>query len=168
MNRGFSIIELLVSIGIFSLLISVVVGIFIGSVRSQTSILANQRITGEIRYVVENISRIGMLARTDIEASCLSESEKTYEFAKNEFRFIDYRQRCNIYELKEDAIYRTLKGDGGTIKYQLTSPEFIVQEFDVEIVDDPHERVLLFVEMGMKGADVWLHAQTTFSKRTLR
>ena len=157
--------------GIFSLLITVVVGIFIGSVRTQTSILANQRVAGEIRYVVENMSRIGMLARTDTDSSCLSESGKTYEFTGDKFLFIDYREMCNVYELRNGAIYRKLianKGSGDEIEHRLTSPEFIVEEFDVEIIDDPHERVLLFVQMGMDGSNVWLHAQTTFSKRTLK
>lgn len=164
MNRGFSIIELLVSISIFSLLITIVVGVLVGSVKVQTDILANQRLAGEIRYVVENISRIGMLAITDTEADCLDEGGKTYESTDNKLKFIDYRNKCNFYELRDGTIYRKLDD----MEYPLTSSEFNVQKFKVEINEDPHERVLVFIEMGIEGSDVWLHAQTTFSKRTLK
>ncbi len=169
-EKGVSLIELLAGMAIFSILVVVLTGIFVGSIRNQVNVLESQKLIGEIRYVLENVSRVGMLARTDTGGTCLSESEKSYEFIGDEFSFIDDRERCNVYSVDDGVIYRKLiedRGSGAEIERRLTSPEVSVERFDVEIIDGgEQEKVMLLIEMKTEGVSA--HAQTTFSKRTLR
>ncbi len=161
-KKGFTIIELLVSIGIFSILITAVVGIFVGTIKSQRDVITNGRLIGEARYVFEIITRVAILAKEDEDKSCLTKSGKTYQFSNNEFRFIDYKNQCNIYYLEDGSIYKKL----GNVDQKITSPEFIVNSFNIEIFDDKHDRVLIFLNISSEGVEV--ETQTSLSKRSLQ
>ena len=56
-KQGFSLLELLLAIGIFSMLITVVAGIYIAFSKTQTEVRASQRLLNDSQYAMEIMAR---------------------------------------------------------------------------------------------------------------
>jgi prepilin-type N-terminal cleavage/methylation domain-containing protein len=56
-KQGFSLLELLLAIGIFSILITVVSGIYIAFSKTQTEVRASQRLLNDSQYAMEIMAR---------------------------------------------------------------------------------------------------------------
>ncbi|MFH1346891.1 MAG: type II secretion system protein [Spirochaetota bacterium] len=88
-RKGFTIIELLVAMGIFSVLISIVSGGFISSLRTQRELTELISINDSANLTLEQIMRE---LRTGYNFSKISENELEFVNAKNKiiyYKFID-------------------------------------------------------------------------------
>ena len=56
-SKGFSLIEMLVAMLIFSIIASAAIGFFIFAIRSQIKVLASQKVVNEASYIMEYMSR---------------------------------------------------------------------------------------------------------------
>ena len=62
-NKGFTLLELLVSIGIFSVIITLVSGIFGTSLRNQERMLSQQLAMSNTSYTLEYVGRAMRMAK---------------------------------------------------------------------------------------------------------
>jgi len=89
--RGFTLIEIMVSITVFSIIISSIAGIFVTSIREQRRTLNSQILLDQTSYVLEYTSRSLRMARKQIAEEtpwCLSQAGLNYEIPSAP---IDYR-----------------------------------------------------------------------------
>lgn len=75
-NKGFTLIELVVSMAIFLLLITVGIVIFLSIVQNQKSVLYQQKVLNQVSYVLERMSKALRMAKLDT-SGCLVGSEGT-------------------------------------------------------------------------------------------
>ena len=94
-NKGFTLIEMLVTVAIFSLIIGTSVGLFVWGIRAQRYSLSSQKILDQTSYAMEYMSRMLRMARKDdlVGPSCLGlPAKKNYEVLSGgeELRFVKY------------------------------------------------------------------------------
>ena len=70
MNKGLTLVELLVSVVIFSMLVIGLINIFVSSMDAQSSVLQNQEILNQTSYVTEYMDRAIRMALRDDTGSC--------------------------------------------------------------------------------------------------
>jgi prepilin-type N-terminal cleavage/methylation domain-containing protein len=115
-NKGFTLIELMVSVLIFSILSGAIIGIFISSINTQKKILNDQKIISELSYVMEYISRALRMARKDDTGTCLDANE-SYRLTESQgiyvIRFLNYDYKCQEFGLNGTTgrIYEKMSSD---------------------------------------------------------
>ncbi len=190
-EKGFTLIEILVVVGVFSGLVSLLVGVFLTNQELQRRTMAIQRTMSDTSYAIEHISRAIRMAQNDEDGDCLNyipEDNKFYTFnysdsdAKSDIIFIDYDGRCVRFFLEEGRLKKRITDDGTTNTYNLTSKGVDIKEFITfinvypdgasgEIYED-QPSVTLFFDLEakrLKGDGSWWDArvQTTVTRRKL-
>ncbi|XOB41950.1 MAG: PilW family protein [Candidatus Nealsonbacteria bacterium] len=181
---GFTLIEMLVAVMIFSLIIGAISGVFISGFRGQKSALSSQRLLNQTSYALEYMSRALRMASkqtTDIPA-CLSQEGLNYEITHNGsgLKFINHLEEddCQEFFLEGAQLkYRKKIGEAGreetldltSSNLQITSLKFSISGEGQE--DDLQPRVTIFLALKGKGQKLEeqpeLKIQTTISQRNL-
>ena len=110
-ENGFTMIELIVAIGIFSLIVSMVSGIFVLSILIQRRIIALRNAQDNIRFTIDSISRE---VRTGKDFSSVSSS----------LSFTNAKGEAVIYRLNNNEVEKS--SDGGVTYSAVTGPEVTV------------------------------------------
>ncbi|MFH1423492.1 MAG: prepilin-type N-terminal cleavage/methylation domain-containing protein [Candidatus Nealsonbacteria bacterium] len=174
MNKGFTLIEMVVAVAIFTLLVGATSGVFVSSIKNQKHGLATQEILDQTSYLMEYISRaLRMAVKDDISSggvvkNCLSGSRVNYEFdAINQcLNFRNYQNECQQFCLEGTR----LKDENGDY---LTSESLQVSDFSVILsgerqlpFDSLQPRVTISLNItGREQSSVKI--QTTISQRNL-
>ena len=168
-KRGFTLIEIVVAMGIFSLLISSLSSIFVQVLRSQKKTLAAQEILGQTSYVLEYMSRALRMAKKDIDGVCITAKlnyQKTY--SGQGIKFLNYNNICQEFYLEAGR----LKENKNSNILPLTSASLNVSAFNIgpddswDQNDDEQPKVPLFFEVeGRESSKIKI--QTTVSQRNL-
>jgi prepilin-type N-terminal cleavage/methylation domain-containing protein len=181
-NKGFTIIELLVVIGVFSGVITFIVGIFVSNFKMQRRTMTVQKTIGEISYALEYMSRAIRMARNDVSGSCLEESDpEGYTYGTptqgNGIQFIDYQNNCVKFFLEDGLLKKGIRETGTWNTYKLTSGLLEVQSFEATsnvlpggsgdlYVDQPS--VTLLMEVEETDHQWWkTKVQSTITRRRL-
>ena len=70
-NKGFTIVELIVVMTVFSFVIGAAIGIFISIIQHQKKVLAEQQLLNQISYVEEYMSKALRAAKTAEDDTCI-------------------------------------------------------------------------------------------------
>lgn len=112
-NKGFTLIEMLVAILVFSIIVGSISGIFVSGIREQRKTLSSQVLLDQASYALEYMSRALRMAKKQITGDpvCLSQSGTNYEITDGEtkIKFINPLQGddCQSFFLQD-----------GKLKYQ--------------------------------------------------
>lgn len=182
MERAFTLVELLVSIGIFSIIIGAISGIFIFGIRQQKLALLNQIILDQSSFSLEFMSRALRMAKKDSSASpvCLSQSGLNYEITRSGvgLKFINHLENddCQEFFLEQSQLkYRKKIGQIGEESLPLTSNKLEIVSLKFNLIggsqaDDLQSSVTIFLEIRGKGElenSQKIKIQTTISQRNL-
>jgi len=126
MNKGLTLVELLVSIAIFGILTTSLIGIFTSAMDAQASVLQNQEIINQASYAVEYMDRsIRMALRDDATSAngaCTGVLNDNYGISANSIQFLTYDTVDGVYKCKRFYL------DGNILKEQkslnMTSASF--------------------------------------------
>lgn len=116
MNRGFTLVELIVSVAIFTLVISAAAGLLVNGLKAQRRALAYQELADQVSFAVEDISRSARMAKKELlnhTFNCLSVRGRNYENTGGstaKLRFIKYD-----YDASADVCHEFFL-EGGQIK----------------------------------------------------
>jgi prepilin-type N-terminal cleavage/methylation domain-containing protein len=126
-KKGFSLVELLVSLAIFSIVLSAALTVFASNMRSQRKVLEQQEIIGEMSYAFERMSRALRMAKKDFTGSCIGANYNYLQTARG-IKFLDYRGDCLEFYLDgADNRIKEVKNAGAAAA--LTSPNIRVTQF---------------------------------------
>ena len=178
MKNGFILIELLVSILIFVLIISVTIGIFVSIVRYQKKVLVEQELLNQTSYVLEYMSRALRMAKRDSEGSCLGGgySECSYRSIHDGggIKFINHLENDICQEFFWDKNDNLLKESKRGQTFPLISDKFQINSLRFNLsgesqIDNLQPRVTIFMEIQVKRGENQpkLKIQTTISQRNL-
>jgi len=164
MNKGFTLVEMLVAILIFSIIIGAATGVFASAIKLQRYSLTHQQLLDQTSYAMEYISRAIRMAVKD-NGSCFDTSN--YDTSSG-IRFKAYDGQCWRFYIDSDQ----LKIDKDGTVYNLISDKFKVGTFNVTVTGDEPEKqpkVTIFMEIEGQGAapQPKLKIQTTVSQRNL-
>lgn len=173
-KNGFTLVELVVSAGVFSILMTSIVGVFIGAMRTHQNVLLTKKILSETSYAMEFISRAIRMAPRDGSGTCVF-AGTTYQLfdAGTRIRFINALQSNECQEFYRDPVSRVIKirrVAGGQIT-DLTSPgtEIITLKFEISgnsSGDELQPIVTAYLE-AKEGNIVPIKLQTSISQRNL-
>lgn len=166
-SKGFSIIELIVALGIFSIVITVVAIFFNNSIISQRRIISSQNIQDNIRYAIEFISREIRMGK-DFNVGEGAQSlggflvSDTLSFTNANGKLVTYSWDKNI----QSQNYHLILRNGNPI----ISPQVEVDDFKFFISQDSAPKITIYLEAKLRGAKkleekVPLRLQTTISPR---
>ncbi len=150
MNKGLTLIELLVSIAIFGFLVVGLIGMFSSAVNAQQSVLQNQEILNQGSYVTEYMDRaIRMALRDDgtvgTAGDCTGTANKNYNATSNSITFLTYDVASASYKCKKFLLSGTAimeqKSTDTTVAHlgtavPITSSKVKVNAFNVVVNGD--------------------------------
>ena len=177
MKNGYTIIEVLVAVAIFTLVIAAPTGFLVSAIRAQQKALLSQKALDETSYVLEYMSRSIRMAEKELSGLCLSSNglnyEKIEEEGKTGLKFINYHGQCQEFFLDANDNNRLKEVIDGGIPTPLTSME--ISSFKIEshgdswaqtksdgTLDHNQPKVTIFLEI--EGI---IQLQTTISQRNL-
>jgi len=171
-NRGFTILELLVAVSIFSIAIVSATSLFISAMRGQWNAIAQQNLIENTRFVLEHMSRqIRMAQRLD---SAVGTCPANIFFSDSgpTIKFIDYKSDCIEYRVSANKIQL----NPGTGFVDLTSDDirvnnlyFLVEGRLPNDVKQPKVTIYINADVPsiLLGGSPDIRLQTTVSARNL-
>jgi len=189
-QKGYTLIEILVAVGIFTILIAAPTGFFVGSLRGQLKTLASQKLLDNTSYTLEYISRSLRMAKKELSAdpltACLLEGGTilyghNYQITRggNGLKFINYKNECQEFFLDEND-HRLKESKNGAAPVALTAEDLEITSLTglkfklsgESQADTDQPRVTLFLKIkGARGQKPELQPeikiQTTISQRNL-
>ncbi len=173
-DKGFTLIELMVSIALFAIIVGVISSIFLTSLQGQRKAISFQGIFDQTSYLMEYMSRSLRMAKRETAApTCLSANNKNYELTKSDkgIKFINSQNICQEFYL--DTFTNRLKEVKNSQEQYLTSENSKVTAFNIVVVDGAglQPKVTFLVTIERKGLKAELVSpmefQTTLSQRKL-
>ena len=164
MKGGFTLIEMVVAVAVFTLLISAGSGIFLSSIKAQRQSLATMEVLGQSSYLMEYMSRALRMAKKDMDGVCTGTKKLNYAFENQCLKFKNYKNKCQQFCL----VSSRLKDKDGNY---LTSDALKVSSFNVTLsgqyqppTDNLQPILTIFLEIqGKEGSKIKI--QTTISQR---
>src|SRR3989344_2319236 len=164
-EKGFTLIELMVAVGVFSIAITASSGLFITSLRGQQRTYVVQNLADNARYAMEAMAKEMRMGSGFSGATC----------AGNSCSFISHmmhRDGKNVkFSLGTDA---KIMFDDGISELPITSANIEVTSLDFELIggsDTTQERVVIVMQAKVAGnspyASAGMTLQTTISPRAL-
>ena len=164
MNKSFTLVELLVTVAIFSLIVSSAVGVFVSALQAQRKSLAMQELLGQTSFLMEYMSRAIRMAKKDISGNCI-DAKLNYKIADHGIEFMNYKGECQKFFLSGNQ----LKEEKNGVVSDLTSSHLKVLNFNINLLgqtqaDDLQPKATLFLKIeGKERSQIRL--QTTISQR---
>jgi len=194
-KEGFTLIEMLVAMAIFSIVMGIITGIFITGIRQQKMALDSQIVLDQTSYALEYMSRaLRFASKEKSGGACLSQDGLNfeiplgYQIGGNEdlgtgLRFINHLQDddCQEFFLDNNQIKYTREigktpPEGKTLlltsnKLEVASLKFDLAgkwEGDDDNPDDLQPKITIFLEIKSAGASGQSQKiQTSISQRNL-
>ena len=175
-KRGFTLIEMMVSVTIFTIVIAMGFGVFSSAIRLQTKALSSQKLLDEVSFVAEYMSRLMRMAVKDEDGSCMGVANLNYLKTASGVKFESYKDECLEFSRVWDGsegVWR-LREDKDGVQNYFTSPDFDVLSFSVgpddswDQNDSDQPRVTFSLEVeGTTLEPARIYLQTTISQRNL-
>ncbi len=180
---GFTLVELLISVMIFSIAIAGILGVFNFMIKSQSKILNTQEVLDQASYVMEYMSRSLRMAQKEqnclIEDPCLDNIDKgcdyNYQLTKGGrgIKFINYHNECQefYWNTTDKCLMKKISGQ----ETPLTSSNLEINAFEIDISgdgvgDNDQPKVTIFLDIEKAGGtsgDAGIKIQTSVSQRNL-
>lgn len=175
-EKGFSLVEMLVSTFVFSIMIGTIAGLFISGVQGQRSILAQQKVIDEASYIMEYMSRALRMGEKNGNSFC-GGSGDNYSPSGDSMTFRNVLEEdssgdpeCQTFSLSGGKLMRQVDG----IDVALTSDKIEVVDLNFVVSGDIlGEQPMVTISMQVKGVGARpeqqkiINLQTTVSQRNL-
>jgi len=189
-ENGYTMVETLVSIAIFSLLSVGIVNTFVSAVKTQSRILQNQTLMEQANYTLDYMSKALRMAITDETGACTGNIGYNYGVEANQITFLSYDKkaeeyRCRRFSFANDAINESKSTNttfnGLQTAVPVTSSKVKVSNLSIVVTgdyidgegvqDNKQPKVVIMIKMGpayqTMAADLEITVQTSISQRQL-
>lgn len=170
-QKGVTLLELTVAVGIFSVIILSAMQIFNLALEGQRNALAGQNIQESMRYAMEVISKEIRMAQKVVSGQCSSfsmegEVYKTNSPTNSELYFKNYKNECVKYFVNSGR----LKIERGADSDFITPDEVIISDINFEVFNDAGQQPRVTVVLDVEARGKAMHKQkikiqTTISSR---
>ena len=173
MKKGFTLIELIVSMTIFLIVMVSVIDLFASGIKAQKKSLELQTLSDGASYTIEYMSRTIRMAKKDLTGTYISAgcNFEPSDSEANYIKFLNYNKNYQEFILEDGQIKE--KKDDDSEFTALTSDNFRVKKLSFEVyggcqTDDIQPRVTIIMEIQTKEVEPQtLNIQTTISQRDL-
>ena len=170
-EKGFTLVELLVSITVFAVVVAGATQMFASSIRGQLIILKSHNLLNETSYLTEYVSRSLRMAQRDVDGKCIDKG-KNYAVSSGQITFMNYKGLCQSFKLDSGVVKVAQASNTSEFVFNnLTSPDLNVSllDFSVEGDENGHQPkvTLAFTISNKSGYAFTTHFQTSVSQRNL-
>lgn len=168
-NKGFTIIEMVVAVAIFTLLVGATSGVFLSNLKNQKQGLATQEILDQASYLMEYMSKALRMAKKDMAGSCTGAAKLNYFFTGGCLKFVNYKGQCQQFCLEGTRLKDLKDGNGN----YLTSTNLQVSNFAAVLSGatqppDDYLQPRVTISLNIAGQEqTSIKIQTTISQRNL-
>jgi len=176
-SQGFTLVEMLVTVTVFSLIVGTSTGIFVSAIKIQRYNLATQELLNQTSYALEYMDRFLRMARKDMTGTCLTIVGANYENpSSSSIQFLNYNGVCQKFYLGGSKLMVDLDvSDSFAGEFDLTSGKFNVTSLKFQIAGEQQTdiyqpRVTIFMTIEAVSSSQpkpKLTVQTTISQRAL-
>ncbi len=184
-SKGFTLVEILVSIFIFTVIMGAIMNLLVSTIQSQIAALKDQKVTSEVSYIMEYTSRALRMAKRDVDGDCIGENNNYLLVGEGGaygsiIRFLSYNGECQEFGLNEEEgkIYERKSNDGTSAglssQVYLTSAEVTVEQIvfhkagsDWHLGGDNQSKVMINMRINSKEGRNPMNMQTTVSQRNI-
>jgi prepilin-type N-terminal cleavage/methylation domain-containing protein len=175
-NKGFSLIEMLVVVLIFTIVMGIAVGVFTTALKLQKYNLAYQQLLSQVSYAMEYMDRsIRMAVKENGAFGCIGAGQNYQNPGGviSSINFVDYKGQCQQFYLNGSQVRSRNTGISGNAILDLTSTDFTVTMLRFVISGDAagsQPRVTIIMEIEAKTTVLpkpKIKIQTTVSQRNL-
>ena len=168
MKRGFTLIEILITITIFSIVITAFLGLFGSAFRWQKESLSASYLLNNASYITEYMSRALRMAKKDKGVGCISYGDnfEPSEGESNEIEFLNHKGECQRFFLQGGVMGVEKNG----ISQVLTPQNLEVEDLKFKISGGSQEdnfQPKVTFSLKLKNNEQELNLQTTISQRDL-
>jgi len=186
-NKGFTLVEILVSVAIFSLVFGAVASLYAANIRAQKRYLDTQKLLSEAGYVMSYMSYQLERGLTQGESNCSSDQcfsgpSDNISYQTTSYRtdlegvvFVSYRGECvefypsSTISNSLPRLYQKVRCSlPALVSGHLTSSDLEIEKFKVKVIRGSQKapRVTLYLKIKTTGKDSSsIDLQTTISKR---
>jgi prepilin-type N-terminal cleavage/methylation domain-containing protein len=166
MKKGYTLIEILVAIFIFSILALALVESFVSASRAQRKALAETQVINSTSYVLEYMSRALRMAKRG-DGSCVP-TDRNYATDTNSITFRNYNDKCQTFFL-ENGMLKEKIDTNDSILLTPGDLEILNIKFDV-FGDEIGKQPLVKISFQIQKRDqpeTKIEIQTAVSQRNL-
>lgn len=180
-KKGFTLIEIVVAMGIFTLLIGSLSSIFVQALQGQKKTLATQEVLEQTSYVLDYMSRAIRMAKKDITGGCTGIAKLNYSktasrvlsgqaFEGPGIKFLNYDGVCQEF-FQDSGDFKLKESKASASPVDLTSGNLKINSFNINLygeyqTDAIQPKVTLFLDIAGKNQSK-IKVQTTVSQRNL-
>ncbi len=175
-SSGFTLVEILVAMAIFSIVTGVAIGVFATAMKLQRKILAEQQVLDQTSYALEYMSRAIRMAKKDLTGSCLTSAgaKNNYETDGSRIRFLNYMNKCQEFFSQGGQLKEQKSTDNSAANFEAALPltsddlsaDFKIASSGWDQDDNLQPAVTMFLDIeGQNLAKIQI--QTTISQRNL-
>ena len=173
-QKGFSMVELLITGVVFSIIFGVATITFVNTIRVQKYNMAHQQLMDQASYAIEYMDRaIRMAIKDDGFCGFAGQNYKVSD-ENRKIEFKNYKGECQeFFWDTNDNQLKVYKADFGA-SLPLTSDDFEITSFNFQVSGDNtgdrfQPRITLSMDIRGKGSDQQprIKIQTTISQRNL-
>lgn len=180
-RSGFTLVELLVSIALFSVLVAVAVGGFSGALRTQRQIASLLTADTNVSFAIEQMARevrtgynfCPVSAAGVPSCDCPGADPMIPAAVCDTFAFTNASGQSIVYRLNGGILEKSV--DGGSTYEPLTASNITIPYFTVELFGNTagdHWNPRIIIDLGVQSKDATLagqalHLQTTVSARAI-
>jgi type II secretory pathway pseudopilin PulG len=170
-EKGITLVEVVVSIFIFSLLMGGVFDLLLFQTRTQNRILKESMLFDNLSYSLEYMGRFLRMAKRD-DGSCIT-ANSFMEISETGIKFKNYKNQCQEFYLASGALKQKIN-NGQPV--DLTPSNITVEQFNIYLVgrqraDGFQPKVTLLLRAKTKTEKLIystsIQVQTTISARNL-
>lgn len=160
-TQGFTLIEIIVAIGIFTAVITMALATFLNISNIQRKAGALRAVNDNLNFALELMSREIRSGKSYCASSCIPSSSFNFTNSQNPPQEV-------VYRLNDNSIERS--SDGGNSFLRLTSPEIKIDNLEFIFPVGLQPRVTIVLNGSVsdpKIGELVLNIQTTISQRKL-
>ncbi len=167
-SDGFTLVELLVAAGIFSIIIIAITGIFIGAINAHKYVISTKTILSETEYATDFMSRALRMAVKAKDSACIP-SGTSYQVleAEKKIRFINALEGDRCQEFYLDLPSQRIKSSVGGIQEDLTSPNLSISALKFSYAPSSSQPIVTIYLEARIGNVPPIKLQTSTSQRNL-
>jgi prepilin-type N-terminal cleavage/methylation domain-containing protein len=165
-KKGFTIIELLVTISVFSIIIVGFLELFSSAFKEQGRNLNKAYLLNNASYVTEYMGRALRMAKKDINGVCISPKSNYELLSPDHIKFLNYKGECEEFFLENNVLKVKRIGyvhELTPFDIQVGKLSFVVSG---ETQNDELQPKVTFA-LVLKNKSEQLNLQTTISQRDL-
>jgi len=185
-TKAFTLVETLVSIGLFGFISLALADIFVASIRGQTRILQNQQLMEQSSYALEYMGKILRMAQKDTTGTCTGRVNANYGVGtapEVSISFLAYdttneEYRCRQFLFESDAVKEKKSTDETSANFgsaqEITSSKVKVEGLTFAVTGDsaadtiqPRVTVMIKMKTNISINPPDITVQTSVSQRHL-